>query len=39
MLRTPTLIDYTQEDLTTNGQTCDVIFDAAGMHSRPATSS
>ena len=33
MLRTPTLIDYTQEDFATNGQTCDVIFDAVGMHS------
>jgi hypothetical protein len=39
MLRTPTLIDYTQEDFTTNGQTYDVIFDAVGMPSRPATSS
>jgi NADPH:quinone reductase-like Zn-dependent oxidoreductase len=27
------VVDYTQEDFTTNGQTYDVIFDAVGKHS------
>jgi NADPH:quinone reductase-like Zn-dependent oxidoreductase len=27
------VVDYTQEDFTTNGKTYDVIFDAVGMHS------
>jgi NADPH:quinone reductase-like Zn-dependent oxidoreductase len=27
------VIDYTQEDFTTNGQTYDVVFDAVGKHS------
>jgi NADPH:quinone reductase-like Zn-dependent oxidoreductase len=27
------VVDYTQDDFTTNGKTYDVIFDAVGKHS------